>query len=232
MVIEMFDKNLIGKIEKGFLVFILFWYSALLQYIPIVLFKLDVSTLSQSMQVILSAFSSTIVLFLLVFLYRKDLTEDFKKFKNHLMTNIDTGFKCWFIGLLAMMVSNIIISMVFKTGGANNENQVQNMISALPWLMVINAGIIAPFNEEIVFRKTLKDVFKNKWIFVLLSFLLFGGAHVINSAKTLVDYLYIIPYGALGASFAFAYYKTDTVFTSISFHMIHNLTLVLISIFL
>ena len=48
---------------------------------------------------------------------------------------------------------------------------------------------------------------------------------------SLVDYLYIIPYGALGGAFALAYYETKTVFTSMSFHMIHNIILVLMSIF-
>ena len=131
------------------------------------------------------------------------------------MDCMNTGFICWISGLGIMMVTNIIITVVFKAGGANNEKLVQSMIHALPWLMIINAGILAPFNEEIVFRKTLKDVFgKYKWLFVLLSFLLFGGAHVMEVAKVWTDYLYIIPYGALGASFALAYYKTDTVFTS------------------
>ena len=129
-----------------------------------------------------------------------------------------------------MMVSNLIITYVFKAGGAGNENAVQEMIKSLPWLMVIDAGILAPFNEEIVFRKTLKDVFSNKWIFILGSFLLFGGAHVLGNVNTWVDCLYIIPYGALGGAFAFAYSKTDTVFTSMSMHMIHNLILVVFSI--
>ena len=106
------------------------------------------------------------------------------------------------------------------------------MIHSFPILMAIDAGIIGPFNEEMVFRKTIKDIFKNKWVFVGLSFLLFGGAHVINSANSILDYLYIIPYGALGASFALAYYDTDTVFTSTFMHMFHNTCLVLISIFL
>ena len=97
--------------------------------------------------------------------------------------------------------------------------------------MVIIAGFIAPFNEEIVFRKTLKDVFKNKWVFAFLSFLLFGGAHVIGEATTLIDYLYIIPYGALGGAFALAYHDTDTIFTSLTLHMVHNLVLSLLSIF-
>ena len=38
--------------------------------------------------------------------------------------------------------------------------------------------------------------------------------------------------GIGGAAFAFAYYKTDTIFTSMTIHMIHNTLLILISILL
>lgn len=228
MILE--SKKLIKNIVRGLLVFFLFWYSSYFQLIPILLLKMNIKNLSGSMQVALSAFSGLVVSLILFLVYRKSLKEDFKKFRDNFDENIDTGFKCWGAGLLVMMVSNIILTVVFKSGGANNENAVQEMIKSLPWLMLINAGIIAPFNEEIVFRKTLKDIFKNKWLFIFFSFLLFGGAHVIGSATTLVDYLYIIPYGSLGAAFAVAYYKTDTVFTSLSLHMIHNTILALISI--
>ena len=129
-----------------------------------------------------------------------------------------------------MFASNFILNFLLKAGGAANEKTVQTMIKTLPILMIIDAGFIAPFNEEIVFRKTLKDIFKNKWLFIILSFLLFGGVHVISSAKTILDYLYIIPYGALGAAFAYSYYKTNNLFTSITLHMFHNIILILISI--
>lgn len=228
MILE--SKKLMKNIVKGLLVFFLFWYSSYFQLIPILLLKMNIKNLSGSMQVVLSAFSGLVVSLILFLVYRKSLKEDFKKFKDNFDENIDTGFKCWGVGLVAMMVSNIILTVVFKSGGANNENAVQEMIKSLPWLMLINAGLIAPFNEEIVFRKTLKDIFKNKWLFIFFSFLLFGGAHVIGSATTLVDYLYIIPYGSLGAAFAVAYYKTDTVFTSLSLHIIHNTILSLVSI--
>ena len=217
-------------IIRGLIVFILFWYSSYLQYIPVLIFNLDVHNLSDTMRVVLSSFSSIMMVFILFFIYRIELREEFKKFKNDLMRNLDIGFKYWLIGLFIMMVSNLIILYVFKSGGANNENAVQSMIKVLPWLMVINAGFLAPFNEEIVFRKTLKDIFKNKWLFAFLSFILFGGAHVIGSATTLVDFLYIIPYGALGGAFALAYYETDTVFTSMTMHMIHNTILIILSI--
>ncbi|MCI8461087.1 MAG: CPBP family intramembrane metalloprotease [Bacilli bacterium] len=223
-------ENLFKNVIRGILVLFLFNYSSIFLLLPVLLFNLDTDKLSGSMQVILSTYLSVVVALILCLIYRKDLKNEWKKFKDNFMYNIDTGFKCWVIGLIIMVVCNLILLTVFKTGGANNENAVQSMIKSLPWLMIIDAGIIAPFNEEIVFRKTLKDVFKNKWLFVVLSFLLFGAVHVVGGATKFTDYLYIIPYGALGGAFALAYYKTDTVFTSMSLHMFHNLLLTLISI--
>ena len=225
-------KELFKNIIRGLLVFVLFFNSVYIQLIPVIIFKLDLNNLSNSMSVILSTFSSLILVFILFFIYRKDLIKEFKLFKDNLMKNIDIGFKAWITGVIIMVIANLIIITLFKSGMANNEQAVQQMISSLPWLMLINAGLLAPFNEEIVFRKTLKDVFKNKWVYVFLSFLLFGGAHVFGTANNLVDYLYIIPYGALGGAFAYAYYKTDSIFTPMFLHVFHNTVLCLVSIFL
>ena len=163
-------ENLFKNVIRGILVLFLFNYSSIFLLLPVLLFNLDTDKLSGSMQVILSTYLSVVVALILCLIYRKDLKNEWKKFKDNFMYNIDTGFKCWVIGLIIMVVCNLILLTVFKTGGANNENAVQSMIKSLPWLMIIDAGIIAPFNEEIVFRKTLKDVFKNKWLFVVLSF--------------------------------------------------------------
>lgn len=217
-------------IIKGIIVFVLFYCSVYFQYIPIKLFNLDEKSLDLKTNVILGLFSSLVIFVIYFIIYRKDLKRDFKKFKENRSDNIDTAIHCWIIGLVLMMVSNIILNFIIKAGGANNEQLVQKMIKSVPLVMFIDAGLIAPFNEEIVFRKTLKDIFKNKWLFIICSFILFGGAHVINSAKVFTDYLYILPYGFLGAAFAYAYYKTDSVWTSVFMHMTHNIVLVLLSI--
>jgi len=39
---------------------------------------------------------------------------------------------------------------------------------------------------------------------------------------TLIDLVYIVPYGALGFAFALSYDKTKTIYSSIAMHMIHN----------
>ena len=224
--------NKTKTIIKSVFAFIIFYFSVYLQYIPIKLFKIDLKNLSTTMAIVLSMFSTLMTLLILFFMYRKDLKKDFKDFIKNKDDYMDVGIRCWIIGIIIMFVSNFILNYVFKAGGANNEKTVQVMIKTLPLLMIIDAGILSPFNEEIVFRKAIKDIFKNKWMFIIMSFLLFGGAHVINSSKTLLDYLFIIPYGALGASFAYAYYKTNNIFTTISVHMIHNIILIIISILL
>ncbi len=223
-------ENKYKYIIRGVIVFILFWCSSYLQLIPIFLFHLNPHKISDSMQVVLSTFSSLVVFIVLFFIYKNELKNEFCIFKKNIMENMDIAFKYWILGLAIMMVSNFILNFFFKAGGANNEEIVQKLIHSLPWMMVIDAGIIAPFNEEIVFRKILKDIFDNKYIFILLSILLFGGAHVFSQAKNILDYLYIIPYGALGGAFALTYYKTNTVFSSMFMHMIHNTVLVILSI--
>lgn len=223
-------KSLIKNILKLIFVFVIFFESYLFQYIPIILFKLDVRKLSNSTNVLLNTFSNIILLIIFYLLYRKELKAEFKKFKDNLFDNINTGFNYWLIGLFIMIVSNTLIAIFFKTGGAANEQAVQKMISSLPFVMLIDAGFIAPFNEEIVFRKSLKNVFKNKYVFCLLSFLIFGLAHVLGNTTSWVDYLYVIPYGALGGMFALAYHKTDTIFTSMTMHIFHNFILTALSI--
>lgn len=215
------------------MIFLLFNFSYIFQYIPLIIFNISIDTVRESIpiQVLLSTFSSLIIFIILVLVYRKDLIKEFKKFRDNGWSGFDAGFKCWIAGLGIMFVSNILLMVLFKSGGADNENAVQIMIQALPIVMGLDVCLLAPFNEEIVFRKTLKDVVKNKFAFIFLSFLLFGGAHVVSTAENIVDWLYIIPYGALGGAFAYAYYKTDSVFTSMSLHMIHNTLVFLLSVF-
>lgn len=212
------------------IIFLLFYFSAYFQLIPISLFNLDIKNITESQNVMLSAFSNVILLLILFLIFRKDIIKEWKKFKNNLLENIDIGIKYWLVGLAIMMVSNIIINIGMNLGQATNEQAVQKMISAIPWLMFINAGIIAPCVEELVFRKSFRKAFPNKWIYILMSALIFGSLHVLPSMTSPLELLYIIPYGSLGGAFAYIYQKTETIFTPIAMHMFHNSILVLLSI--
>ena len=76
---------------------------------------------------------------------------------------------------------------------------------------------------------------------MIFTALLFGGAHML-SAFTIGDItsnyfqiLYIIPYSGIGYFFAKSYIETDTIFTSVTTHVLHNslsVCLVLLSSFI
>ena len=85
MIIKKFTIEQLERYEKvvklglrGIFVFLLFWYSVYFQYIPIAIMRLDPTQIDESMQVILSCFSSFVTMFLLFIIYRKDLKKEFQ----------------------------------------------------------------------------------------------------------------------------------------------------------
>ncbi len=213
---------------KALICFLLFWFSGYLQVIPVWLFH--ITKITETTQIFLSLFSNFIIAIVLILLYLKDLKKEWKIFKANHSDCIDVGLKYWMIGLFIMMGTNIIINLFSKSHLSGNEKVVQEMITVLPWAMLINAGILAPIAEEITFRKAFRNFLSNKWVFALTSGLIFGGLHIVGNISSFVDFFYIIPYGALGTCFALAYDETDNVFTSMFFHFFHNTVLTILSI--
>ena len=66
------EKNLISW-GKVLLIFLLFNYSWLFQLIPVFLFNISLDNISGSTNVLLSAFSSCMMAFILFFIYRKSI---------------------------------------------------------------------------------------------------------------------------------------------------------------
>ena len=222
-------KNQIVNGIKGTILICMFLESGIIQ----ILFKnlLHIKKVTVRDATILNFLSSLVFGIFLIIIYRKDLKKEWKIFKSNLSDNLDIGIKYWLIGLFFMMSTNILINLIWKSGTATNEQAVQKMITSLPFVMLLSAGILAPLNEEILFRQCFRDTFKNNIVFALASGIFFGFLHV-STATTLSQFIYIIPYSCLGISFAIMYVKTKSVFTSMMMHMAHNSILTLLSILL
>ena len=223
-------KKRILEILKGIITVIIFLSSGYLQIIPILLFNIDVENYTASDLAIVNTVTDIILLIILIALYHKELIDEFKSFKKNYKNDLDTGLKYWVVGLIVMCVSNIIIGLITPLNTSSNEEAVQGLITATPYLMLLTAGIIAPITEELTFRKGISKIFKNKWVYAIASGLIFGFLHVMGSSNPL-EYLYIIPYGSLGFFFALTCYETKNIYPSICMHAIHNSALVLLSIF-
>ena len=204
-------------------------------YIPLKLFNIDINKFSPSMKILYSFCTDIGYMIILFFLYKETLIDNFKKFTKNFKSNADTCFKYYFLGLAIMFVSNIVITIFFKGANANNENTIRELIGLYPLYMVFSVSIKAPFQEELIFRKSIKDMiltYKNnkftKYLYIITSGLIFASLHVIGSATSPLDYLYIIPYLSLGLAFSSLYYKTDNIFSTMFIHCIHNTSAVLL----
>ena len=172
--------------------------------------------------VILNLINSALMISFLIFLFYKDLKAEFKTFKKNLGSSLKTGFKYYIMGIGGMVISSLIITQ-FTGGASANESSVRELLLASPIFMLINISILAPITEELIFRKSIQPLIKNKWVRAIISGVLFGGAHLLTGdAIRLVDLLFILPYGSLGFVFSLMDSDTKTTFTSISFHGIHN----------
>jgi len=218
------------QIFKALFTFLLFYLRKYMQVIPIIIFRIDVKNPNELDSVLVNMFLNFLLVLCLFIIYRKELMIEFKKFKNNFKEYFDTGLRYWMVGLFLMIVANILITMFTPLTNSTNEISVQGLISTSPILMLVTAGILAPIVEEITFRKAIRAIIRSKWAFCFISGFIFGLLHVLGSASSLYEYLYIISYGSLGFFFAYSYQKTDTIFTSITMHMLHNSLLIIMSI--
>lgn len=190
--------------------------------------NINPNNISDKMYVVYLTTSELILTVIYFAIYRKTLVNDFKEFKKDINGNLELAFRYWAAGFVIMVVSNLFITVILGKTIAGNEETVRNYIVAAPILMAISTVIFAPINEELTFRKSIRDAINNKWAYVLLSGIIFGGLHVISYVSSPLDLVYLIPYCSLGIAFALLYYKTNNIFSSISMHMMHNLLSIIV----
>lgn len=190
--------------------------------------NINPNNISDKMYVVYLTTSELILTVIYFAIYRKTLVNDFKEFKKDINGNLELAFRYWAAGFAIMVVSNLFITVILGKTIAGNEETVRNYIVAAPILMAISTVLFAPINEELTFRKSIRDAINNKWAYVLLSGIIFGGLHVISYVSSPLDLVYLIPYCSLGISFALLYYRTNNIFSSISMHMMHNLLSIIV----
>jgi len=217
-------KNKLINIFKVLGLFLLFFFISL---IPIWIFNIDITKFSKFDTILYSFLCNIAFLIIIMLVYFKTLKKDFKPFFKDFLNNFEQSFKYYLIGLAIMITSNLIITFVFDGGVAENEETVRSFIDIAPIIMFFDVSLYAPIAEELLFRKSIRDIFKNKWLYVLASGFIFGALHV-TSINSLVDLLYLIPYCSLGFTFAYTYAKTNNIYSTISIHAMHNSVTILL----
>ena len=126
------------------------------------------------------------------------------------------------------------LPVVLLNNGEQSANQqlINEMFSKKILSTFILTVFYAPLIEELIFRFGISNLIKNKWLFIIISGVLFGSLHVIDKMTSLMDILYIIQYSALGICLAYFYKKTNNIFVSIGVHFCQNLLASIVSVLL
>lgn len=162
-----------------------------------------------------------IIVFLIIF--RKKIIAKLNDYKKNCKSYLRKNFIYYIIGLIIMVVSLNIITSFYQL--PLNETANRETLMAFPLSSLFNILITAPLVEELLTRIILKDHIQNKYLYIIISGLLFAFLHIFNSLSNGITYelLFLIPYGAIGIAFSLMYYKTDNIWISITYHFIHNL---------
>ena len=162
------------------------------------------------------------IFILMISVFYKQLVHDFKIFKEYFREYMSLTIKTWLKSLVVMMILGIILQLVTNLGSSNNQESLQKLFNVYPIFVALLSMFYAPFAEELMFRGVFRKFIKSKYLFIIVSGVMFGLLHVIDDSKTLAEFSYIIVYSSLGIYLASLYYKTNNLFTNISFHFMQN----------
>ncbi|MDD4035938.1 MAG: CPBP family intramembrane metalloprotease [Bacilli bacterium] len=218
------------KFTRGIMIFLAYFIYSILLTLPLELLNIDIKSLSVVVKTLYLVLADIIFIIILIKTYSKDLREAYYDFKDNYKDYIDDMFKYWILGLLTMVITNFAIVYLTPSEMASNEEAVRNLITKAPIYMVFSTVLFAPLSEEIIFRRAFRDLFESKWLYVLMSGMVFGALHAVTEFSNFYEILFIIPYSALGIAFALLYVKNNNILTPIIMHTLHNA--ILVSMFL
>lgn len=193
-----------------------------LEGVPFAIIGVDTTTLPIWVKVFYLIMYSVLTASLIMIIYNKKLSKDFKDMKKNSIKYFNKYIKYWLIGLFIMMISNLFINLIVTNDIPSNEQAIRETFNISPLYIFFSAVIYAPIVEELIFRQSIKNIFNNKWLFIIISGLLFGSMHVFGDFKNITDLLYIIPYSTPGIIFAYMLEDSDNICVPMSFHFIHN----------
>ena len=223
---------------RSILIFIfLFLMMLIFPYIPLLLLGISIDSLSETVKIWYNFGCDILLIIITFFIFRKDMIRDIKSYFKNFLDNFELSFKYYIVGFGIMIVSNLLIATYITGANANNEETIRKLINLYPIYMFFSVALYAPFIEETIFRKCIKNIVvdnrKNnitKYLYIFISGFVFAIMHIIGVAEGALDYVYIVPYLALGSAFAALYYKTDNLFHSIVIHAMHNTVAIILYI--
>lgn len=161
------------------------------------------------------------------FLYRKVLVRDLGVFKQHLKKYLI--FTAFWLAIYVCIdgFGSLLNSLIISTPPPNAA-AVQPAIDKSVLLTVICIAICAPIMEELMFRRVFRLIFlKHRFLYYLVSSLLFGFAHIVIDFSFPMSFLYIFSFVISGLGLALIYDNSKNVIPPMIVHMALNTVVII-----
>lgn len=143
------------------------------------------------------------------------------------------------IGYAYMMIASVAAQFLIQGIGflfdytqpvsLNQQAIERSLLSSTGILMVLMTVLFAPVLEELVFRKSMFRFFKNPYVAMVVSSLVFGLIHVTSETNILDFITNLISYSASGFALGYVYIKNkNNVWSSILVHAVANAVSIII----
>lgn len=167
---------------------------------------------------------------LILYLYRntfkrdfKDIKENKKKYLSSILTNVVLIF-------VIMLVTNALIGMIFDIKQTSeNDYSLLSMFKKSPIVLMFLTSLYYPVIEGVIFRKSVRDIIDNKWMFIMFSsvfYFFFNVAYTSLSFTSIITSLCYLFSMMLLSSY---YYKTNNFTASVLVMMIYNIIILILS---
>lgn len=191
-------------------------------------------TIPMLMSILLAPVTYLLTFYLYKFIFNSKYT--LKKLFTEPKINKNLVIKGVLTSLLTLIVTfgfNLIYSLIFKHLIDNTQaDNVKGLLSMPFVLTILIGGIIIPFIEEIVFRKSIREIIPNSKpiTYIITSALIFSSVHIQNTENLYNMMFYVIGTFIDGLIFAYIYEKERTIWPSYIAHALYNTIILLIQV--
>ncbi len=216
---------------KGLSAVTIYFTVSIFQSLPFTLMHINTNNLPNIVKILYTLSIEILIIFSIYLIFKKEIHAAIKDLKKNHLTYFKKYFKYYIIGLIVMMACNILIQQL-GGGISENESTIRDEFKIFPIYVYISAVLLAPILEEFVFRLSFKAIFKNNYMYIIASGLVFGFLHLLGMKIDNLFPLYLLSYCSSGISFAYMMAKSNNIFVSTGFHFMHNGLIMALQIFL
>lgn len=167
---------------------------------------------------------------LILYLYRntfkkdfKDIIENKKKYLSSILINVALIF-------VIMLITNALIGMLFDIKQTSeNDYSLLAMFKKSPIILMFLTSLYYPVIEGVIFRKSVRDIIDNKWIFIIFSSVFYFFFNVAYTSLSFTSIITTLCYLFSMMLLSNYYYKTNNFTASVIVMMIYNLIISAIS---